>query len=263
MAILVIGGCSVESMDEFSTLDSKAKSKSTETSNEDPMGFYTGQNNGRKLQGTLSITNDCDNLYLEIIPEGDAPGEVDIWILTELPELNGGGNNIPGGSQYDLDDADGLTWSFALSEFDTEQEILIFTKAWGSFAGPQLIQDVSYTEYSFDLSMCVCEESFEYTENENGTYSFTYTPEDDMIAAEIVFTFAQAVEVDGFSDDWSWHGQTMQSTMNLFACTPVTWILNLTKKCDGSTPNNNVWTDFKVNDISKKGELDNIVQTCQ
>ncbi len=120
-----------------------------------------------------------------------------------------------------------------------------------------------FTEVTVTVENCGCEESFNYTLNEGGTYTFTYVPEEDMIDAEVVFTFAQSVDVLGFNSDWNWHGQTMQTEMNLDACTPYSWDLTLIKKCDGNPPNNNVWTDFKVRDDSKKGDLVNITQSCQ
>src|SRR5690606_12809446 len=38
-----------------------------------------------------------------------------------------------------------------------------------------------------------CEESFTYVTNNDGTYTFTYVPAEDMDDASIVFTFAQGV----------------------------------------------------------------------
>lgn len=161
LSVLLMGGCSVESTDDFSALDSKAKVKSSEVSNSDPMGFYKGKSGD--LHGTLEIWNDCNNLYLQIIPNDDSePEDVGIWLFTELPTLNGGGNQVTGESQYDLDDAVDLTWSFPVSNFDTEQELLVFFKAWGSFAGTSLHEEVAYTAYEFSAEDCalVCESGY-------------------------------------------------------------------------------------------------------
>jgi len=53
--------------------------------------------------------------------------------------------------------------------------------------------------------------------------------------------------------------------MDLVACETYNWTLTMTKDCNANTPNNNVWTDFKVNNISKKNlntPTPNIVYPC-
>ncbi|WP_372920220.1 hypothetical protein [Salegentibacter sp.] len=99
-----------------------------------------------------------------------------------------------------------------------------------------------------------CEESFSYLDNEDGSYTFTYIPEEDMENAEVVFTFAQGVTVDGL-EGWGSNGVTLQSNLNFEACVEYSWTVELDPRCNGkgqSTPN--LWTDFKINDISKKND---------
>ena len=85
-----------------------------------------------------------------------------------------------------------------------------------------------------------------------------------MLAAELVFTFAQgsAASATGL-EGWSTNGATRQITMNLVACQVYTWTVDLTPNCSGNSPNSNVWTDFKVNEVSKKGDLATITEACR
>ncbi len=107
-----------------------------------------------------------------------------------------------------------------------------------------------------------CEESFSYSTNDDGSYTFTYVPAEDMDDAEVVFTFAQSVAVNGL-DGWNKNGQTMQNSMDLDACTTYEWTVELLKNCNGNSNNSNVWTDFKVNDVSRKNDATpNITENC-
>ena len=251
---VALAACSAEPVEnELSGLDANLtgrKVKVQETEN--LMGFYAGQSGN--LKGTLAVWNDCDNLYVEITPSGDAPENVEISFENALPELNNGGQFEDLAIDYTLEDTDNLLWTIPVSEFDTENDLFIFVKAWGDYAGSSLFGERKhqYTDFTFDFSLCLCEESFNYDKNEDGSYTFIYVPAEDMPGAELVFTFAQSVEVYGLTNDWEWKGQTMQTKMDLFACTSYSWDLTLIKKCGGNTPNNNVWTDFNVNDLSKK-----------
>ena len=110
---------------------------------------------------------------------------------------------------------------------------------------------------------CVCDESFSYVENDNGSYTFTYVPAEDVDGAEVVFTFAQGVAVSGLDSPWSTDGQTKQNTLDLKACTVYTWTVELTPDCNGNSNNSNVWTYFNVGDYSKKNdETPNIKKSC-
>ncbi len=123
-----------------------------------------------------------------------------------------------------------------------------------------------FTEKSVTVLNCnVCEESFSYIDNKDGTYIFTYTVGEDMDAAEVVFTFAQGAYDSGLSEDFSQNGngQTYKATMDLQKCDVLEYTITLQANCSGNSPNSNVWTDFKVNDVSKKNEnTPNLVQSC-
>lgn len=116
---------------------------------------------------------------------------------------------------------------------------------------------------------CGCDESFSYFDNGGGSYTFSYTPSESVENANVIFTFAQGVDVSGLNN-WTENGVTRQMIMNLVACTTYTWTVTLTPNCSGHSQNSNVWTDFKVNnndgdlenDSKKNEETPNIVIAC-
>lgn len=123
----------------------------------------------------------------------------------------------------------------------------------GGFVAPVTVTVVDCTD---------CEENFSYTTNGGNNYTFFYTPEKDMVDANLVFTFAQSVAISGLNT-WSNSGQTMQKSMNLDACTTYQWTVELARECSGNSQNSNVWTDFNVDGVSKKNSATpNITQSC-
>ncbi len=119
-------------------------------------------------------------------------------------------------------------------------------------------------EISVMVENCGCEESFTYVDNWDMTYTFTYIPEQDMPGAELVFTFAQGTSVAGL-ELWYNNGkaQTWHLTDDLNACQTYSWTVTLDANCPGKSGENNVWTDFKVNEVSKKDDSeDKFIQTC-
>lgn len=122
----------------------------------------------------------------------------------------------------------------------------------------------NFKDVSLTVTNC-CEESFTYAENEDGTYTFSYTSEVDVEDAALVFTFAQSAYQSGLPEAQNWvaKGQTMQTIMDLKACEKYTWIVTLKANCSGHSGASNVWTDFKVNDYSKKNNPeDKFIQVC-
>tara|TARA_R100000935_G_scaffold57667_1_gene92154 strand:+ start:29 stop:745 length:717 start_codon:yes stop_codon:yes gene_type:complete len=124
-----------------------------------------------------------------------------------------------------------------------------------------------FTETSVTVLNCnVCDESFSYVDNTDGTYIFTYQVGEDMDEAELVFTFAQGAYLSGLSEDFSQNGQngkTYKATMDLQKCDVLEYTITLQANCNGDSPDSNVWTDFKVNDVSKKNtNTPNLVQSC-
>lgn len=118
--------------------------------------------------------------------------------------------------------------------------------------------------YAITVENCGCEEIFSYVDNGDMTYTFTYTPEEEMIDAKLVFTFAQGTSVSGL-ESWFNNGkaQTWHLEETLNACQTYSWTVALDANCPGKTGENNVWTDFKVNEVSKKADPeDKFVQAC-
>ena len=133
--------------------------------------------------------------------------------------------------------------------------------------GPQAVFAVEYKL----IGICsVCDESFTYSDNHDGTYTFTYTPSEDLTNQQVVFTFAQSdrVAVTGDVAKWDNNGQTFQKTMNFVKCEPVSWIVGLSPKCSGHSGTSNLWTDFKLGPINgevvskKNATTPNITFTC-
>lgn len=162
LLFLVIGvtSCSVESMDSTENLltaDAKHQLTAQETLN--PMGFYSGGSGN--LQGTFSIWNDCNNLYVQVTPNGDNPDGVKLGIFEDLnlPSENG----TAGEMQYSLDSDNvvNLTWTFNLSDFNTSSGINVFINAWSDWAGAQTLgtknNAPNYHIYSFDFTGLSCD----------------------------------------------------------------------------------------------------------
>ena len=259
-----LAACSAEPVENeaFESLNATVtgKNKVSAAVAENPMGFYAGQSG--KLKGTLEVWNDCSNLYVQITPTDENPEEVSIWLLNDRAELNGGKNQVENGSDVTEIDPQDLLWTFPVANFDLNEDLFVYVQAYGDYAGAIVQEKVSYTNYDFVFEDCGCEESFTYVDSGNMTYTFTYISEEDMTGAELVFTFAQGAYVDGL-DGWEDKGQTRKMIMDLTACTTYNWTVTLDAKCSGNSQSSNVWTDFKVNDVSKKDhENDKFVQAC-
>lgn len=153
---------------------------------------------------------------------------------------------------FDLDivACEEVTWEFEETTFDLSASL----KSNGTY----FLVGVCQTED--------CEEEFKYTENEDGSFTFTYISPVDIPEAELVFTFAQMVDVEGLdSETWEANGATMQATIDIEACQVYEWTVTFSNpRCTGQGQSEiNAWTDFKVNDDSKKGDLKNIVIPCE
>lgn len=151
---------------------------------------------------------------------------------------------------------------FELPEgYDPCEYTLTSVKHFGG--GPQVtLSTINYGVYEYCTA---CVESFSYVdEGDSQAYVFSYTPSESVTGANLVFTFAQGTAESATGlDDWSVEGVTRQITMDLVACKTYTWTVDLTPDCSGKSPNSNVWTDFKVNDISKRNSgTPTIVESC-
>jgi hypothetical protein len=147
------------------------------------------------------------------------------------------------------------TYTFPLDAGWNACDEMVWTLVETAGDGTLLTSGGSYELIGLCLSDCT--ESFSYVDNENGSYTFTYTPAEDMEDAELIFTFAQGA-LDTPLEGWEFKGQTMQKTMNLVACTTYKWTVIL--DCKGLNNPQNMWTDFKIGEDSMKEKfnLENI-----
>lgn len=135
--------------------------------------------------------------------------------------------------------------------------------------------DINFDNVSYSLiSVCSssCDESFSYEYNqEDGSYTFHYVSSEDLENAEVKFT---CPHITGFEamDGKEYHVNPGNShgsptvltwTGNIEACTEITFTLSFDADC-GQTHSGkaNLFTDFKVNGVSKKGDNENITFDC-
>jgi len=116
-----------------------------------------------------------------------------------------------------------------------------------------------------------CEESFGYVENEDGSYTFTYVSSEDLENAEIKFTCPHITSFESLDEKtYSVNPGNSQGsptvltwTGDVEACTEITFTMSFEADCDqASSGKANIFTDFKVNGESKKGDNENIVFAC-
>jgi len=136
-----------------------------------------------------------------------------------------------------------------------------------------LSTDITFDETYALIGICndSCEESFSYEENENGSYTFTYISAEDLTGAEVKFTCPHIVSFEALDgktytvNPGNSHGSPTVLTWNgdIEACTPVTFTLDFEADCDQNNGGfANLFTDFKVNDVSKKGTNPSIKFNC-
>lgn len=182
---------------------------------------------------------------------------------TDKVEIVVNGNTITNDPAVDVPAGQMMFTYFDLPEGYTSCEYTLTSVK--VFGGPQAeLTSIDYGVYVYCDS---CEESFTYVDNGDKTYTFTYIPGEDMTGAELVFTFAQGTSVTGLSSDWTHNGhgnaQTHTRTMNLDECEVYVWTVGLDGTCSGNSQHSNVWTDFKVNTVSKKANPeDKFIQSC-
>jgi hypothetical protein len=116
-----------------------------------------------------------------------------------------------------------------------------------------------------------CEESFDYIDNGNGIYTFTYESPEDIENAEVKFTCPHIygfVPQDGKEYEVNPGNSNGSPTVltwigNIEACTAITFKLSFDSDCDQTNSGKaNIFTDFKVNGESKKGSNENITFDC-
>ncbi len=117
----------------------------------------------------------------------------------------------------------------------------------------------------------ICDESFSYEDNLDGSYTFTYISAEDLDSAEIKFTsphIVSFVALDGKTytvNPGNGNGSptVLTWTGTIEACTAITFTLDFEADCDQNNGGfANIFTDFKVNGVSKKGENPSIKFEC-
>ena len=117
-----------------------------------------------------------------------------------------------------------------------------------------------------------CEESFDYKLNQDGSYTFTYISEEDITNAEVKFTCPHIISFEALDgkaysvNPGNGNGSPTVLTWNgdINACEEITFTMSFEADCDQNNAGfATLWTDFKVNDLSKKGDLDNITFDCE
>ncbi len=237
---LGISGCSVESIDSTENLLTADASAKIKTANTSSMVFLDNVCAGEETIITVNFDQKTN-------PQGrNLPTNVKVDLM-----VNGEWKDIYRNTVNNV-----LSVSFNYT-FEVAKE---YTLRFSAEEGPwNPNQTLSVTD--------CCMESFSYVNHENRTYTFTYVVGENMPNAEVVFTFAQSAYISGLSEDFSQNGlngQTYQARMDLQKCDVLEYTIALQANCNGNSPNSNVWTDFKVNDVSKKNEnTPNIVQNCR
>lgn len=238
-------GITACSVDPVNSIDSE----SMETANVSAKNNNNNGNSGSLDEGNFIVPEQiCAGQEAEFSIEADVPTNLQVQ---QFDEISGEWLQV---------------YQKGQSETNPETFLLTFEEA-GEYWLRYKIGGGKKTEITVQVENCSCEESFSYSQNQDGSYTFTYIPEENLDDALLIFTFAQGF-AEGLSDNWTYvqngkgNAQTWETTMDLTACTEYNWNVTLTANCDGNTEKNNVWTDFKVNDESKKGELDNIVHPC-
>ncbi len=242
MLVLVFSGCSVDSLEsneELITADAKPNTEVVndveESFNYDPL--CAGEESG----------------FCFTFPQASAgPNDKDTKVQIQLYTYGEDENSTEDDGYEQIFKGEGGTevcgnWSF-------EEP--------GTYDVRYKIGSGGFTDIDVVVENCGCEESFYYSENGDKEYTFFYTPEEYMEDALLVFTFAQSNVTEGL-DGWVSKGETMQNTLHLEKCVEYEWTVTLEPKCSGNSPSSNVWTNFTVNDVSKKNEnTPNLTQNC-
>jgi hypothetical protein len=122
------------------------------------------------------------------------------------------------------------------------------------------------------FTFCGCTEDFNYVSNEDGSYTFIYLSEENLEQAQVKFTTPHITgfealdgkeyttnpgQGNGASNVLTWTG-------DITMCEEITFTLVFHADCfQNNAGFATVFSDFKVNDVSKKGETGNIKLICE
>lgn len=163
-----MAGCSTEPIDSAQELNSvNAKVKVQEYVGIDNPDFSVLTTdvvnlNNNMVVGQVTVTNDCDYLFIKMESAKGGLDEVAVGAYTstvDFPKQNG----TQGDLMWDETDATTDTpsdpvdylWSIPLETFGTDTSISIFVNTKGGWAGPEAWGDkASYYNYELDLESC-------------------------------------------------------------------------------------------------------------
>ncbi|WP_163714392.1 hypothetical protein [Mangrovibacterium lignilyticum] len=117
--------------------------------------------------------------------------------------------------------------------------------------------------YYITIDDCGCEESFAYETEDNLSVVFAYTSDVDLENAEVKITCPHIFPTDGFiAEDGkvyevnnTGNHTVLTWTGDIAACQEITFDLTFIPDCSKKNNGNGavtIWTDFKVNEASKK-----------
>jgi hypothetical protein len=102
-----------------------------------------------------------------------------------------------------------------------------------------------------------------FDENGYGSIVFSLVPKTNLENANLEFTFAQGMLVNGDLNSWENRGETKQKLMDLEAFAIYEWTVELEPESPNLVHyNSKIWTDFTVNGESKKIEIQNIMNAA-
>ncbi len=234
-----VSGCSVESLDSTENLLTADASAKIKVANTSTMIFLESVCAGEETLITVNFDQKTN-------PQGkNLPTNVKVDLLVDGEWTDIYRNNV--------NDVTSISFNYT---FEVAKD---YTLRFSAEEGPWNANQI------LTVNQC-CTESFSYIDNKDGTYIFTYTVGEDMEAAELVFTFAQGAYLSGLIEDFSQNGnngQTYKAIMDLQKCDVLEYTITLQANCNGNSAKSNVWTDFKVNDDSKKNDnTPTLTQSC-
>ncbi len=121
------------------------------------------------------------------------------------------------------------------------------------------------------IGICPCEESFSYEATNENSYIFTYSNVEAMENAVVQFTCPHITSFEPMDGkEYSvnpGNGQGSPTVLtwvgDLEACSETTFAIKFYADCEQNNANfANIFTDFKVNGDSKKGDVSNIKFDC-
>ena len=242
-----------------------------------------------KEQGTMMLKGDCDcveqitPVIVDVKGGGSAPrpkiGEIKMWNDNSKVYLTIGTFSFdyikmvgflasdasePSNPVYNQNVVSGAGTSLSLDyDIPSEWAFCVEYRFWIRIegkAGGTETYSINYIPYEICQD---CDESFSYTTTDNLHVVFTYISEIDLEDAILKFTCPQ---IDYYTANdaktYSPNPGQMNGTDNVLTwtgaithCVPITFDLTFTPHCvgtGGGNPHANVWTDFTVNDVSKK-----------